>query len=90
MHCVCVVHKAIYILRKGIPRKRLHRPCCTKEAKWKFYGIHSLVCCYLDVVREPVCLNELVSDRWRLMLLVGLTKPERLQGKRQTKRSIWS
>ena len=37
-----------------------------------------------------MCLNEPVSYRRGLMLLVGLTKPERLQGRGQTKRSTWS
>ena len=45
------------------------------------------MCCYLDVVRELVCLNEPVSYRRGLMLLVGLTIPVRLQGRGQTKRS---
>ena len=48
------------------------------------------MCCYLDVVRELVCLNDPVNYRRGPMLLVGLTKPERLQGRGQTKRSTWS
>lgn len=93
VRCVSVVHKAMNIPRWRMPQKRLRRlgmvgPCSINEAKQNFCGIHSLVCCYLDVVGEPQWACSLCQRG--LMLLVGLTKPERLQWWGQTKRSTWS